>query len=295
MAVNVANMAARDRFGQELKRVRLAARRDGKPVGQQQVATALGYKRYDRYSRIERGETWPNDREWEIICDFLNMDEVTRVRLSTRREEGMAISSAWWTDFQDDFPSSLIEFVSYEDLAKSVTTCAGNLVPGLLQTPSYGRAVTSKLSKTTLTERLVERSVELRSNRRRVFDKPNPPTVEAIIGEAALHQRVGGADVMVEQLDSLIQDVTERNVTVRVIPFAAPAALTYFFHLFEFSGASEDPIAAFDGVTGMSFEKRAKQIRGIRALLDSARELSLSPEDSLELIRAVKKETPRDH
>ncbi|WP_125936392.1 helix-turn-helix transcriptional regulator [Streptomyces sp. WAC 06738] len=294
MAVNLANMAARERFGQELKRVRLAARLDGKPVGQKQVAQALGYKQYHRYSRIERGETWPNDHEWEIICNLLGMDEVTRVRLSTKREEGMAIGSAWWTEFQDEFPASLIEFISYEDLARSVTTCAANLVPGLLQTADYGRAVISQLSKTTTTEHLVERSVELRMKRRGVFEKPNPPAVEAIIGEAALHQRVGGTDVMAEQLGQLIEDMTQRNVTVRVIPFHASSTLSYFFHLFEFSGTSEDPIAAFDGVTGMSFEKRAREIRGIRSLLDSARDLALPPADSLEIIRALKKELSRD-
>ncbi|MEV8309382.1 Scr1 family TA system antitoxin-like transcriptional regulator [Streptomyces flavidovirens] len=86
-----------------------------------------------------------------------------------------------------------------------------------------------------------KRSVELRANRRRAFGKPNPPATEAIIVEAALRQKVGGAAVMARQLDSLVLDATRGHVTFRVIPFEARATLTYMFHLFEFGGANENP------------------------------------------------------
>ncbi|MET9470494.1 MULTISPECIES: helix-turn-helix transcriptional regulator [unclassified Streptomyces] len=294
MAINTAAMFARQRFGQELKKVREATRVNGARIKQIHVAQAMGLTRYDRYSRLERGESWPSDTEWKAIVKCLCMDLETRVRLETMRTEGMSIASAWWTEFADEFPESLIEFVAYEDAAQKITTCAGNLVPGLLQTPDYGRAVTSTLSKTTLSTHLVERSVELRSNRRRVFNKDTPPVVEAIIGEGALQQKVGGTEAMREQLDSLIADVTQHGVTIRVIPFSAPATLTYFFHMFEFGGTSENPVAAFDAMTGMSFEKRTREIRGIRALLDSSKELSLTPEESLEAIQAARKELSRD-
>jgi hypothetical protein len=292
MAVNTAAMFARKRFGDELKRARIAA--PGGTVKQLHVAQAMGQRSYHRYSRMERGETWPTDAEWKAIVKCLQLDTETRVTLTTMRREGMSIASAWWTEFDEDFPESLITFVAYEDAARTITTCAGNLIPGLLQTPNYGRAVTSHLSKDSLSTVMVERSVELRKNRRRVFDKSTPPAVEAIIGEGALLQQVGGRTSMLEQLDSLIADITDRGVKVRIIPFSAEATLTYFFHLFEFSGASESPIAAFDGVTGMSFEKRAKEVRGIRGLLESSKELSLSPLESLEQIRAVRKELSRD-
>ncbi|MBT2491683.1 helix-turn-helix transcriptional regulator [Streptomyces sp. ISL-96] len=294
MAVNTAAMIARTRFGAELKRVRLATRVNGEKVQQIHVARAMGLSRYDRYSRMERGETWPNDAEWLAIHTYLRMDLETRVRLETMRREGMSIASAWWTEFDNEFHESLIEFVAYEDSAQKITTCAGNIVPGLLQTTEYGRTVTSLLAKSTMSPHLVERSVELRANRRRAFGKPNPPITEAIIGEAALRQKVGGAAVMVRQLDSLVLDATQGHVTFRVIPFEAGATLTYMFHLFEFGGANENPIAAFDAMTGMSFWRNPKEVRGIRGLVDSLKSLALPPLDSLEKIRAIRKEMSRD-
>ncbi|MET9534134.1 MULTISPECIES: DUF5753 domain-containing protein [unclassified Streptomyces] len=295
MSVNTNAMVARQRFGEAIQGVRLEARTPkGQRIKQIDVARVLKRKTIDRVSRIERGQAWPTEAELAAMLTLFGADVAVAVRLETMLSDGRAIEGAWWTEFDDEFPESLIQFCGYEDAATRITTCAGNLVPGLLQTPGYGRAVTGHLSKSTLTEALVQRSVDLRANRRRVFDKANPPAVEAIIGEAALRQEVGGTAMMVEQLDSLIDDATRRNVTLRVIPFSAKATLTYFFHFFEFGGASENPIAAFDAMTGMSFEKRPREVRGIRGLLESSKELSLSPLDSLEAIRAVRNEMSRD-
>jgi hypothetical protein len=294
MAVNTAAMFARKRFGEELQKARLAARANGTKVKQIQVAQAMGHKSYHRYSRMERGETWPNDVEWKAIVKCLRLDVETRVELETMRREGMSIAEAWWTEFDEEFPESLITFVAYEDSAPRIITCAANVIPGLLQTPDYGSILTKYLNKSTMTPQLVERSVKMRSNRRRIFDKTNPPTVEAIIGEAALRQQVGGRAVMLAQLDSLIEDATQRGVTFRVIPFSAPATLTYMFHQFEFGGENEKPIAAFDAMTGMSFRKDPKEVRGLRGNLEALRDLALSPLDSLEMIKTIRKETSRD-
>ena len=145
-----------------------------------------------------------------------------------------------------------------------------------------------------MTPHLVERSVKLRTNRRQAFEKATPPSVETIIGEAALRQHVGGTDVMVSQLTSLVQDAEERRVVFRVIPYGAEVMLPYTFHLFECGEKSEKPIAAFDAMSGMSFWKNPKEVRGIRGLVDSLKELALPPLESLEMIRAIRKEMSRD-
>lgn len=294
MAINTAAMFARTRFGEALAAVRKAAKVNGQPVKQIHVARALGYKTYDRVSRIERGESWPKDAEWEKLHTFLEMDLETRVRLETMRREGMSIADAWWTEFQDEFAETLIEFVAFEDAAAKITTCAGNLVPGLLQTREYGNAVTQHLGQHEMSRPLMKRSVELRLSRRQLFDKATPPTVEAIIGEGALRQHVGGRDTLLSQLDALVSDATERNVQFRVVPFEANATLTYMFHLFEFGGTNEKPIAAFDAMSGMTFWKARKDVQGVRAVIESLNELALPPLESLETIRSIRKELSRD-
>ncbi|MGI5136321.1 MULTISPECIES: helix-turn-helix domain-containing protein [unclassified Streptomyces] len=293
MAVNTAAVAARQRFGRELKRVREGTLRSGKRIQQIDVAKALGRETYHRYSQIERGTSWPKDDEWTTICKFLGMDAVTRATLSTMRSEGMSIASAWWTEYQDEFPESLIEFVAFEDAATRITTSGGGTIPGLLQTADYARALTGAVASSVMTRDQVERSVSIRRSRRGVLDGPQPATLEVIFSEAALRQEVGGRDVLLNQLDSLIEDYTTRKVICRVIPLTASATAVYTMHLLEFAGEGESPVAALDSMTGMLLRKTNREVRETRYYLDSMRSLSLSPAESQEMIQTIRKELAR--
>lgn len=292
MAVNTAAVAARQRFGRELKRVRELTLRDGKRIQQIDVAKAMGRSSYHRYSQLERGTSWPKDDEWQTICAFLGVDAVTRATLSAMRSEGMSISGAWWTEFQDEFPESLIQFIAYEDTAQGVTTCAVN-IPALLQTESYARSLTAGIAGSVLLPHTVERSVELRRRRRGIFAKPSPPAIEFILAAGALYQEIGGVDVMVEQLDSLLRDMTTCPVVIRVVPFSARATVMHMMHLLEFGGPDEKPIAVQDSQTGMTFRSSPKEIREVKSSIEVLRGLALSPPDSADFIRTVKKEMSR--
>ncbi len=291
MALNTAAMAARKRFGQALQEARKTARLpDGAPVQQIDIAKALGYKSYHRVSQMERGLTWPKDKEWKILVTFLSMDLATRVRLETMRSEGMSIADAWWTAFDGEFAESLLQFIAYEDAAQRITTCAANVLPSLLQTEDYARSLTAGVAGSVMTPDTVERSVELRRNRRGIFTKPSPPVVEFIFSEAALHQEAGGKEVMLKQLDSLIEDASFRTVSLCVVPFTAAATSMYMVHLLEFGGADEKPITAFDSMTGMTFQTRPKEIRENRYYIEAMRKLAQSPLESIAMIKKIKKE-----
>jgi hypothetical protein len=110
----------------------------------------------------------------------------------------------------------------------------------------------------------------------------------------ALVQKVGGKAVMLPQLDSLIEDGRTRGVSFRIIPFSASATLTYMFTVLEFGGPGENPIIAFDSMTGMTFRKSAREIRDMRSYVESLRELALTPMESLEMLVTVRKEMARD-
>ncbi|MEU6484283.1 helix-turn-helix transcriptional regulator [Streptomyces sp. NPDC046887] len=294
MAVNTAAIVARRRFADALKAVRAAARTEtGARVKQSDVAAALGRSTIDRYSRMERGATLPDQEEWTAIATVLNMDLETRVRLETMLREAQSIESAWWREYEDEFAESLLEFVAYEDAAARITACAGNVLPGIVQTRPYAEAVTLNLDRAVLSPMQMDRSAQLREQRRGIFEKSSPPTVEVIVGEAALRQEVGGREVMAGQLDSLAEDAVSGRIALRVIPFSATATLAYMLTLLEFSGAGEKPIVAFDAMTGMTFRKQAREVRELRAYIESLRGLALPPLASLELSRRARKELSR--
>lgn len=290
LAVNTAALRARKRFGEELARVRKNTLRDGKRVQQIDVAKAIGRTTYHRYSQIETGKSWPKNDEWATICKFLKMDPVTRAKLSTMISEGKAIAGAWWTDYQEDFPESLIEFIAFEDAAARIITSAVGAIPALLQTADYARAWTEAVASSVLTPDRLERSVALRRNRRNVFERPRPASLEVIVSEAVLKQEVGGKRVMCEQLGSLLDDAAKHRVTFRVITESAPATLVYPLHLLEFDGEGEDPIAVYDTMTGMLLRNAARDVREARYYLEAMRALSVTPAESLDIVRSIRKE-----
>jgi hypothetical protein len=295
VSVNTAGIVARRTFGDAMKAVRIDARTPkGVKIKQSDVSKALGRTTIDRYSRLERGAALPDEEEWPAIVKALRMDRETKVRLETLLRAAQSIEGAWWREFEDEFDESLLEFVAYEDAATKMTTCAGNVLPGILQRRPYAEALTLSLDRAVLSPHQMDRSAHLRGQRRGIFEKSHPPTVEAIIGEGALRQEVGGKGVMISQLDALIEDAEWGRVSFRIIPFTASATLTHMFTLLEFDGAGERPIVAFDAMTGMSFRKSTREIRELRSYMESLRNLGLSTLASLELLRTIRKELSRD-
>ncbi|MFF5673396.1 helix-turn-helix domain-containing protein [Streptomyces hygroscopicus] len=292
MAVSTAGMVARRRFGDALKEVRVKARTaSGERIKQSDAARAIKRDTIDRVSRFERGAAWPELEELTALLQLYGADVETRVRLETMLREGQAVGSAWWQEYQDDFPESLIQFIAYEDAAHQITTCAVNVLPALLQTENYARSFTTAVAGSMMPPDLVERSVTLRRRRRGIFDEPNVTPVEFIVSEAALHQQVGGPEVMAEQLVSLLDDMKTRPVTLRVVPFGAVAMPTHMVHLLEFAGADEEPTTAFDSQSGMTFQSRPKQVRETQHYIEAMRTLSLSVEETIKLIQSIIKGT----
>lgn len=291
MAVSTAGMVARRRFGQALKSVRENARHpDGRQVKQIDAAKAIKRKTIDRVSRFERGAAWPDLHELEALLKLYGADLETSTRLRTMLKEGQAITRTWWQEYEDEFPASLIRFIAYEDAASSLTVFAVNTVPALLQTEAYARAVTVGVAGSVLPPLAVDRAVELRSKRRGIFDKQTPARVEFIMSEAALRQKTGGPDVMIEQLQAVLDDVEDRIATVRVVDFNATATVMHIMHLIEFEGTDAKPIVAYDTPTGLTFQSHPKEIREAKSVAEAMRKMSLSPHDSAELIRDIKKE-----
>jgi Domain of unknown function (DUF5753) len=291
MAVNTAGIVARQRFGEAIKSERLTSRAaDGAAIKQIHAARVIKRRTVDRVSRFERGEAWPEPWELDALLKLYGSDLASKVRLETMFHEGQAVGHAWWSEYEGEFPDSLLEFIANEDAAKTVTTCAGNVLPALLQTEEYAASLTTRLAGSVLPRDTVDRSVELRRKRRGIFRKAVPTPGEFIFSEAALRQQTGGLDVMREQLDSLLDDVGSLPVTLRVVPFSAAAASVYMVHLLEFAGADEPPVVVFDTKTGMTFQRRPKAIRESKYYIEAMRQLACSPMESATLVKTIREE-----
>jgi hypothetical protein len=113
-------------------------------------------------------------------------------------------------------PPSLREFATYEAEAVALWTFEHTLVPGLLQTGEYARAVLERHPHVTA-EQVTER-VAARLARQAILDRDDPPVLWVLLDENVLYREIGGPAVMAAQLSHLAELARRPNITVQVIP-----------------------------------------------------------------------------
>jgi transcriptional regulator with XRE-family HTH domain len=120
------------------------------------------------------------------------------------------------------FPSWFRPFVDYEAAATSLRLFEHVLVPGLLQTEEYARAVLATRPNTT--EEETDQLVSARLERQEVLAREDPPLLWVVLDEGVLHRQVGeDGQVMHGQLLHLAEMSRRPNITVGIVPYSAGA------------------------------------------------------------------------
>ncbi len=119
------------------------------------------------------------------------------------------------------FPASFRPFAAYEAEATALYVFQHSLIPGLLQTPDYARAVLATRPNTTEDE--LDNLVAARLARQAILTRDDPPAplLWALIDEGALHRPVAPAEVMHDQLMDLVRMSRLPNITIQVVPYSA--------------------------------------------------------------------------
>ncbi|MGP4044263.1 helix-turn-helix domain-containing protein [Streptomyces sp. 2A115] len=186
------------------------------------------------------------------------------------------------------------DVVEFEGLAQTIKDWAPDLIPGLLQTAAYARAVIRAYDP-VLTEDVVEERVTSRQARARVFDDPVTPRYRVILDEVVLRRPVGGPKVMAEQLRHIAAMVRRNRIIAQVLPLAegAHAGMDGLFKLMTFDDAP--PVAYAQGVeTGRLLDDPAVVTR-CTLTYDLLGAVALSPAASLVLIERAAEEYEDAH
>ncbi|MEU7736052.1 helix-turn-helix transcriptional regulator [Streptomyces griseus] len=118
------------------------------------------------------------------------------------------------------YPLQFQDYALLEQAAVSLQLFATNVVHGLFQTEAYARALIGG-GCPPLSDLRVEELVQLRMERKALFDREPVPMIEIIIDESVLHRVIGDEEIMREQLLHLAQCAGRRNVTLLVLPLDA--------------------------------------------------------------------------
>lgn len=160
------------------------------------------------------------------------------------------------------------------------------VVPGLLQTETYARAILSTRMGATREE--LGDAVAGRMERQRILDREHPPELWVILDEAVLRRPVGGPDVMREQLARLVQAGQRPNVAIQVVPFGAGAHEGLrggAFVVADFDGAAT--IAYQDAASSGQIIQEAAEVDALALTWDTLRLDALPRSASISLITSV--------
>lgn len=279
MAGRAAPTARRTRLGAELRKLRERA-----GMTTTQAADLLGTSP-GQLSNIEVARFGVSaDRVRVAAHTYSCTDPVlveALVSMTAERKRG------WWEEYREILPPKLLDLAEIEHHGTSLHAAHSIHIPGLLQTIDHAREI-YRQAVPELTPPEIEHRVSYRIKRQAVLHRPGPAPYRAVIHEAALHMRFGGAEVAKGQLHHLLQVSELPHVSIRVIPFDA----TYY----PGSGQSlyyvHGPVSALDTAQldqshGPVFIDAEAQLTQYRLLLERLEAASLDAEQSQELIHKV--------
>jgi transcriptional regulator with XRE-family HTH domain len=259
-------------LGAELRRARVAA-----GLSQDQLGRELNFSG-DMVGKIETCDRTPTPT-FAAGCDtvFPHLDGLfARLMELARRWEGP--HPQWFRDW-----------VEAEREASSLRWWEPMLVPGLLQTADYARALFLAWQSASSGEQL-EDLVCARIARQDVLSGPKSPELWVVLDEAVLHRQIGSPKIMHDQLVHLAEASSQAGITVQVVP-AEIGAHTGLLGAFVVAGFDTAPsiLYAETAVEGHTIE-RASLVGRAGLAFDRLRAEALPRGASRDLIGKVAEE-----
>ncbi|WP_405631013.1 helix-turn-helix domain-containing protein [Streptomyces sp. NBC_01174] len=184
------------------------------------------------------------------------------------------------------YPDHFAEAAEAEREAITIKEYAPLLIPGLLQTEAYARAV-FRAYQPTATEDVIDELVAARLERAQLLTDPTTPLVWVVLDEAVMRRRKGGGAVMAAALRHIASLARGHRVIVQVLPFSAGAHMALEGPLKLMSFAAAPPLAYLQGLGTGQLRDDPVTVGQYELTYDLVVASALSPDASLALIEAV--------
>jgi transcriptional regulator with XRE-family HTH domain len=184
---------------------------------------------------------------------------------------------------QEKFPVWAEEYMDHERRAFALSWYDTQVVPGLLQTENYARAV-FRSRVPALADDEIEQQVASRIERQEILHRKVPPTTSFIISEAVPMSRLGGQEVYAEQLRHLLESAELPGLTLQIMPFSREthAALDGSFTLLE--TPEHKRYAYTEGQRGSQIISDGDEVSILSLRYAMLRSQALNPEDTRGLL-----------
>lgn len=273
----------RRKLGEELRSLRHTS-----GLTSRDAAQLLGWHQ-SKVSRIETGTSGVRPADVSRLLDAYGLDDPQlRTLLETLAGSAGGGGTGWWHAYRGLIPPQYRDFISLESQARTARTLETSVVPGLLQTADYARAVT-RASLDGLPMRPVGLAGGGAARPAGVLRTDPPLRLTAVLDEAVLRREVGGRLVMRNQLRHLIRVAQLPHVELQLMPFSVGGymGLTGPFVIFSFPNTSDLDVVVLDHLTSSLYLERKEDLEAYSSAFCTMQAHALSPEHSLDLIAAI--------
>jgi transcriptional regulator with XRE-family HTH domain len=267
-------------LGAELRRRREAAGVTIEVVAERLECSA------SKISRMETGHTSATPRDVRDLLEIYGVrgpeaEELVQISREARQK-------GWWHPYSTVLTGA---YVGLEAAASSVRAYEQQVIPGLLQTEDYARAMI-RAARPDIAEDEVDRRVRVRLGRQSLLSQDDPLELRVVLDEAVVSRPVGGDEVMRAQLQRLVEAADLPNVTLQVLPFevGAHAGMDGTFAILDFPEPSDPDAVYAENATGGLFLEKGEELRKYIFIFDHIRAAALSPEESSALLAKLAKE-----
>lgn len=263
-------------------RLELRRARDAAGLRQADVAHAMDWSP-SKVIRIERGDVNVSTNDLKALLSHYGVKDKGRISglLELARS---ARGASFYDQYAELLKPGFKDYLGYEASATVIRQYDTVLVPGLLQTEEYARAILEHMVGFDKDD--VDKAWAVRQHRQEAVDRDNPPLMLYVLDEAALRRNVGRGRVMIRQLERIKEAAAEPHINVQITPFTRGAhpGMSGNFIMLEFSDPHLDDLVHLEGFNQITIRDDTEEIAKYLDRFESLQELALSEEESVEFI-----------
>ncbi|MFG1964771.1 helix-turn-helix domain-containing protein [Nonomuraea sp. NPDC049028] len=263
----------------------LRSQREKLGMSQEAVAERMGWAESKLY-RIE------NDKSRVLVRDvrrMLGLYETEQAQADAIIELArVAGEPDWWHQYSGAIPEWFQVYVALETSASHVLGYDSELVPGIMQTERYARAIMMTAPGRGPDEE-IEDQLKVRVSRQARLTGTNPLNLWAVLNESVIRRKVGGPDVMREQVERLVEIAQLRTVTLQVLPFEVGehSAMHGSFTILQFPPAHDPDKVYLEQQIGGIYTQKMQEVERYRLLFDDLRARALGPGETIAMLRST--------
>lgn len=264
-------------------RTRLRRAREARGLLQREVAAAMDWSP-SKVIRIENGGVKVSTNDLKALMTLYGITDNASIEdiLATAKASRLP---PWWNEYIDLVDPDFGQQLGFEASASQLYIVYNSVIPGLLQTRRYATSIL----ETFQPGKDLRRLVDLRLRRQELYDRPEPPEVNFILGEAALHVEVGGPEVLRDQLLHLIEVMDSGKATIEIIPFSEGShpGLIGPFELMAFDDGDGDVVSFETPVTFTIIKEEPGIVSAYRKTFEAMREKTIKGDDARQYIQQL--------